>query len=58
MKNMAVVRLEIPEELATFVMDNNKEEQLKRNAMMLYPYIHDDIISDTTPIISLLKPII
>lgn len=42
---MAVVSLEIPEELATFVMDNNKEEQLKRNAMMLYPYIHDGIIS-------------
>lgn len=42
---MAVVSLEIPEELATFVMDNNEEEQLKRNAMMLYPYIHDGIIS-------------
>ena len=44
-KNMAVVSLEIPEELVNFVMDNNKEEQLKRNAMMLYPYIHDGIIS-------------
>ena len=42
---MAVVSLEMPEELAAFVVSGSKEEQLKRNAMMLYPYIHDGIIS-------------
>ena len=42
---MAVVNVEIPEEIASLVLSANKEEQLKRNAMMLYPYVHDGIIS-------------
>ena len=42
---MAVVNVEIPEEMASLVLSANKEEQLKRHAMMLYPYVHDGIIS-------------
>ena len=42
---MAVVNVEIPEEMASLVLSANKEEQLKRNAMMLYPYVHDGVIS-------------
>lgn len=42
---MAVVNVEMPEEMASLVLSANKEEQLKRNAMMLYPYVHDGIIS-------------
>ncbi len=42
---MSVVNIEMPEEMVSFVLSANKEEQLKRNAMMLYPYVHDGIIS-------------
>ena len=42
---MAVIQMEMPEEIASFVLSSDKEEQLKRNAMMLYPYVHDGIIS-------------
>ena len=42
---MSVVNIEMPEEMVSFVSPANKEEQLKRNAMMLYPYVHDGIIS-------------
>lgn len=42
---MAFVNMEIPEEMVSFVMQPDKEEQLKRNAMILYPYVHDGIIS-------------
>lgn len=42
---MAVFNVEMPEEMASFVLMANKEEQLKQNAMMLYPYVHDGIIS-------------
>ena len=42
---MSVVNIEMPEEMVSFVLPANKEEQLKRNAMMLYPYVHDGIIS-------------
>lgn len=42
---MAIVNVEMPEEMASLVLSANKEEQLKRNAMMLYPYVHDGIIS-------------
>lgn len=42
---MAVFNVEMPEEMASFVLTANKEEQLKQNAMMLYPYVHDGIIS-------------
>lgn len=42
---MAFVNMEMPEEMVSFVVQSSKEEQLKRNAMMLYPYVHDGIIS-------------
>ena len=42
---MAVVSMEIPDEMIEFVMPSNKEEQLKINAMILYPYIQQGTIS-------------
>ena len=42
---MAFVNMEMPEEMVSFVMRSGKEEQLKRNAMILYPYVHDGVIS-------------
>ena len=42
---MAVVNMEMPEAMITYAMSNDKETQLIRNAMILYPYIHDGIIS-------------
>ncbi len=42
---MAMVNLEIPEELVIFALPKSKEEQIKRNAMILYPYIHKGTIS-------------
>ncbi len=42
---MAFVNMEIPEEMVSFVIQPDKDEQLKRNAMILYPYVHDGIIS-------------
>ena len=43
---MAIVNMEIPDEMIKFAMPSNKEEQLKRNAMILYPYIHQGTISN------------
>lgn len=42
---MVSVTMEFPDEMITFVTKKNKEEQLTRNAMILYPYIQQDIIS-------------
>ena len=42
---MAVVSMEIPDEVIEFVMPSNKDEQLRINAMILYPYIQQGIIS-------------
>lgn len=42
---MALVNMEMPEEMVSFVMKPGREEQLKRNAMILYPYVHDGVIS-------------
>lgn len=42
---MATVNMELPDEMIQFAMPKNKEEQFKRNAMMLYPYIQDGTIS-------------
>lgn len=42
---MVYVNMEMPEELEPFAMPPSKEGQLKRNAMILYPYVHDGIIS-------------
>lgn len=36
---MAIVSMELPDEMITFAMPQDKEGQLIRNAMMLYPYI-------------------
>lgn len=36
---MVTVEMELPDEMKVFAMPKNKEEQLVRNAMMLYPYV-------------------
>ena len=43
--NMAVVNMEMPEAMVTYAVTKDKESQLMRNAMILYPYIHDGVIS-------------
>ena len=45
MKGMAVVSMEMPDEMVEFAMPSNKDEQLKVNAMILYPYIQQGMIS-------------
>ena len=42
---MAMVSLEMPENMAPFSMPGKEEDQLERNAMILYPYIRKGIIS-------------
>ena len=42
---MAVVSMEIPDEMLEFAMPSNKDEQLRINAMILYPYIRQGMIS-------------
>lgn len=42
---MAVVSMEIPDEMLEFAMPSNKDEQLRINAMILYPYIRQGLIS-------------
>ena len=42
---MAVVSMEMPDEMVEFAMPSNKDEQLKINAMILYPYIQQGMIS-------------
>ncbi|MCM1125951.1 MAG: UPF0175 family protein [Lachnospiraceae bacterium] len=42
---MAVVSMEMPDEMITYAVTSNKEEQLKINAMILYPYIQQGTIS-------------
>lgn len=44
-KGMAVVSMEMPDEMVEFAMPSNKDEQLKINAMILYPYIQQGMIS-------------
>ena len=44
-KGMAVVSMEMPDEMVEFAMPSNKDEQLKVNAMILYPYIQQGLIS-------------
>ena len=36
---MITVEIELPDEMKVFAMPKNKEEELVRNAMILYPYI-------------------
>ncbi len=42
---MAIVSMEMPDEMVEFAMPSNKDEQLKINAMILYPYIQQGMIS-------------
>ncbi|MDE6636150.1 MAG: UPF0175 family protein [Lachnospiraceae bacterium] len=42
---MATVNMELPDEMIRFAMPKDKDEQFKRNAMMLYPYIQNGTIS-------------
>ena len=42
---MAIVSLEMPEKLVTYAKPSSEEDQLERNAMILYPYIRKGIIS-------------
>ena len=42
---MAVVSMEKPEKLVPFAMPSRKEDQLERNAIILYPYIRKGTIS-------------
>lgn len=42
---MAVVSMEMPDEMVEFAVPSNKDEQLKINAMILYPYIQQGMIS-------------
>ena len=42
---MAMISLEMPENPVSFAMPGKEEDQLERNAMILYPYIRKDIIS-------------
>ena len=42
---MAMVSMEMPENLVSFAMPSKEEDQLERNAMILYSYIRKGIIS-------------
>ncbi len=42
---MAVVSIEMPDEMITYAKPSDKEEQLKINAMILFPYIQQGTIS-------------
>lgn len=41
---LITVDMELPNEMVTYAMPQSKEEQLVRNAMMLYPYIRRGVI--------------
>ena len=43
--NQKRVEITVPEEMVPFVLLSDGEAQLKRNAMLLYPYIQDGTIS-------------
>lgn len=42
---VAYVKMEMPEEMVSYVMRQSQEERLRQNAMILYPYVHDGVIS-------------
>lgn len=42
---MKKVEITVPEEMLPFILIADDETQLKRNAMLLYPYIQDCTIS-------------
>ena len=42
---MVTVNMEVPDEMITYVTPKTQREQLVRNAMILYPYIQQGVIS-------------
>lgn len=42
---MKKVEINIPAEIVQYTVVENKDEQLKRNAMLVYPYIQNGTIS-------------
>ena len=42
---MTKVEIDIPEEIVPYTVLDNKEAQLTRNAMLVYPYIRSGVIS-------------
>ena len=42
---MTTIKMELPDEMIAFAKPSNKEDELKRNAMILYPYIKQGTIS-------------
>ncbi len=44
-RTLVTVEMELPNEMKRFAMPENEEEQLVRNAMILYPYIRNKRIS-------------
>lgn len=43
--SMRKIEINIPEGMVSYVSKTDEEAVLKQNAMILYPYIHDDTIS-------------
>ena len=39
------VSIKVPEKMAIYLHPKNKQAELERNALLLYPYIRDNIIS-------------
>ena len=42
---MATVTIDIPEEIANLMACDNKSNELRRNALLLYPFIKNETIS-------------
>lgn len=42
---MVTVNMEVPDEMIAYVTPKTQREQLVRNAMILYPYIQQGVIS-------------
>ena len=44
----ATIQVTVPKEMQTFFSDDyafDSDEELKRNALLLYPYVHNNVIS-------------
>ena len=42
---MATVTMDIPEDIADLMVCDNKSDELRRNALLLYPFIKNETIS-------------
>ena len=42
---MPTVTMDIPEDIADLMVCDNKSDELRRNALLLYPYIKNETIS-------------